>query len=137
MTDAESSTPFEEHDFSIDPDTDYDVYGLHEKDEATNIIRIDHDTHVFERVGMVECHSTGVVLKEHTKLTDEVSEDAIEVYQPIQFVSSRADNFETRLQDAIFDFIYDGKVSQETAEELSNKLTESMSNQYSDASHLY
>lgn len=127
MTDADSNTPFEEHDYSIDFDTNYDGYGLHERDGSTVVIRIDNDTHVFERVGMIERRSSGVVLKEHAKLTDEVSGDAIETYQPIRFVSNRTAEFETQLQDAILSLIYDGEVAEGVAKELCAELAENLS----------
>lgn len=85
-------------------------------------------------MGKVECRSTGVVLKEHTRLTDESTGDIAEVYQPIQFVSASSDGFEERLQDAVFDLIYDGKVSEKMAEGLSVELSEIMLHQYSDDS---
>jgi hypothetical protein len=40
---------------------DYDDYGLHEQDSATTIIRIDHDTSLFEQIGKIESVSSGVV----------------------------------------------------------------------------
>jgi hypothetical protein len=127
MTDADSNTPFEEHDQSIALEPDFDEYGLHEQDGSTVIIRIDHDTHIFERVGMIERRLDGVVLKQHTRLTDEISGDTAEVYQPIHFVSDRTGEFETQLWKAIFDLVYVGKVSKGCAEELSTELVESIS----------
>lgn len=133
MTDTDH-TPSEEHDRSIDIQPDYDDYGLHQQENATRIIQIDHDTHIFERVGIITSTSTGVVLKDHTRLADDESGDVAEMYEPIQFVSARTDGFEERLQDAIFDFVYAGSVSQQLAEQLSAELAESISNQYSDSS---
>jgi len=134
MTDNEPNPPVKEYDQSIDLQPDYDDYGLREQENATIIIRIDHDSNAFEHIGMVESQPTGVVLKEHSRLTDDVADDTTEAYQPIQFISARSDEFGLRLQDAIFEFVHDGKLSQETAEELADKLTESISNQYSDGS---
>lgn len=72
------------------------------------------------------------MLKEHTRLQDEVVGDTAEVYQPIQFISP-TDEFEERLRDAILDPVYDRHVSKEVAERLSAELAEAMSNQYNDA----
>ena len=59
MTDTESNTPSEGHDQSIALKPDFDNYGLQQKGSSTVIIRIDHDSHIFERVGKVERRSTG------------------------------------------------------------------------------
>jgi hypothetical protein len=127
MTDAESSTPSEGHDPSIALEPDFDEYGLHDKDNtSTVIIRIDHDTHTFQRVGLVERRSAGVILKQHTRLSDEISGDTAEVYQPIQYVHAQTDEYEDYLQEAIFELIYDGKVAEEVAEGLSTDLAENI-----------
>ena len=126
MTDAESNTPSEEHDPSIALEPDFDEYGLHDTDSSTVIIRIDHDSHIFERVGKVERRSTGVILKQHTRLADEISGDTAEVYQPMHFVSDRTDEFENQLWKAIFELIYEGKVAEEVAEELCTDLAENI-----------
>ena len=76
---------------------------------------------------MVERRSTGGILKQHTRLADEVSGDIAEVYQPMHFVSDRTDEFETQLWKAIFELIYEGKVAEEVAEELCTELAESIS----------
>ena len=128
MTDDSSNTPAGEHDPSIEMKIDYDDYGLHEQEDATTVIRIDHDTHIFERVGKIESVSSGVVLKEHTRLTDDIADDITEAYTPIQFISARTDGFESRVEEAIFEFVYDGKVSEELAERLAETLAETFSN---------
>ena len=128
MTDADQNTLSEEHDPSIALEPDFDEYGLHDKDNtSTVIIRIDHDTHIFERVGLIDSRPSGVVLKEHTKLADEGGSHTVEVYQPVRFVSDRTDEFETQARDAIFDLVYDGKVAKGCAEELSTELVGSIS----------
>lgn len=127
-------TPSEEHDHSITLESDFDDYGLHQQEDATTVIRIDHDTHIFERVGKMECRSTGVVLKKHIRLQDKVVGDIAEAFEPIQFASASSEDFEERLQDAVFDLVYDGKVLEEVARGLSAELVESMSGQYSDGS---
>ena len=127
MTDAESNTPSEEHDPSIALEPDFDNYGLQQQGSSTVIIRIDHDSHIFERVGKVERRSTGVILKQHTRLVDEISGDTAEVYQPMHFVSDRTDEFENQLWKAIFDLVYDGKVGKKCAEELSTEFVGSIS----------
>jgi hypothetical protein len=134
MTDAESNTPSKEHDPSIALEPDFDDYGLHEEENATTVIRIDHDGNMFERIGTIEPVSTGIVLKEHTRLTDDVADDITETYTPVQFISTRTDEFEGRVEEAIFDFVYAGTVSKQLAEQLSAELAESISNQYSDFS---
>ena len=101
MTDDSPNTPAGEHDPSINTQPNYDDYGLHQQEDATTVIRIDHDTHIFERVGKIESVSSGVVLKEHTRLTDEIADDITEAYEHIKFISARTDEFETRLQDTI------------------------------------
>lgn len=133
MTDAHENTPAGEHG-RIDFKPDYDDYGLHQQEDATTIIRIDHDTSLFERIGKIESVSSGIVVKEHTRLTDNESDDITEAFTPIQFVSIRSDEFEPRLRDVIFDLIYDEKVPQEVAKELSVKLAEAISNQYNNGS---
>jgi hypothetical protein len=60
----------------------YDDYGLFQQESATMIIRIEHDTSLFERVRKVESISTGVILREHTRLTDDVADDITEAYTP-------------------------------------------------------
>ena len=67
-----------------------------------------------------------VILKRHTRVADDVSGDKAEVYQPMCFISDRTDEFETQLWKALFDLVYDGKVSKECAEELSTKLVKSI-----------
>ena len=47
MADAES-TPSEEQDQSIAIEPGFDNYGLQKQGSSTIIIRIDHDTHIFE-----------------------------------------------------------------------------------------
>jgi hypothetical protein len=128
MTDQNSTTPAGEHDPSIEFQPDYDDYGLHEQESATTIIRISHETSLFERVGKIESVSSGVVLKEHTRLTDHIADDITEAYTPIQFISARTDGFESRVEEAIFEFVYDGKVSEELAERLAETLAETFSN---------
>ena len=127
MTDPDSNTPSEEHDSSIALEPDFDEYGLHDKDSSTVIIRIDHETHIFERVGMIERRLNGVLLKQHTRLVDEISGDKIEVYQPIRFVSDRTDEFENQLWRALFDLVYDGKILKGLAEEICTELVGSLS----------
>jgi hypothetical protein len=134
MTDSNSNTPAGEHDPCIEIQIDYDDYGLHEQESATTIIRIDHDTSVFERIGKIESEPTGVVLKEHTRLTDDVANDMTEAYTPIQFISAHTDEFETRLRKAIFDFAYAGKVPEELGEQLAETLTEDFSQHYNEFS---
>jgi hypothetical protein len=128
MTDDNSNTPAGEHEPSIEMKIDYDDYGLHEQESATTIIRISHETSLFERVGKIESVSSGVVLKEHTRLTDDIADDITEAYTPIQFISARTDGFEGRVEEAIFEFVYDGKVSEELAERLAETLAETFSN---------
>jgi len=128
MTDDNSNTPAGEHEPSIEMKIDYDDYGLHEQESATTIIRISHETSLFERVGKIESVSSGVVLKEHTRLTDDIADDITEAYTPLQFISARTDGFESRVEDAIFEFVYDGKVSEELAERLAETLAETFSN---------
>jgi hypothetical protein len=128
MTDDNPTTPDREHDPSINTQPNYDDYGLHQQEDATTVIRIDHDTHIFERVGRVESVSSGVVLKEHTRLADNIADDITEAYTPIQFISARTDGFESRVEEAIFEFVYDGKVSEELAERLAETLAETFSN---------
>lgn len=128
MTDDNSNTPAGEHEPSIEMKIDYDDYGLHEQESATTIIRISHETSLFERVGKIESVSSGVVLKEHTRLTDDIADDITEAYTPIQFISARTDGFESRVEEAIFEFVYDGKVSEELAERLAETLAETFSN---------
>ncbi len=128
MTEERSNTPTGEHDPSIEMKIDYDDYGLHEQEDATTIIRISHETSLFERVGKIESVSSGVVLKEHTRLTDHIADDITEAYTPIQFISARTDGFESRVEEAIFEFVYDGKVSEELAERLAETLAETFSN---------
>jgi hypothetical protein len=77
---------------------------------------------------------SGVVLKEHTRLTDHIADDITEAYTPIQFISARTKEFESRVQDGIFDFVYAGKAPEGLAEELSAELAEAMSGEYSDGS---
>lgn len=128
MTDDNSNTPAGEHEPSIEMKIDYDDYGLHEQESATTIIRISHETSLFERVGKIESVSSGVVLKEHTRLTDDITDDITEAYTSIRFISARTDGFESRVEEAIFDFVYDGKVSEELAERLAETLVETFSN---------
>ncbi len=127
MTDDNSNTPAGEHEPSINTQPNYDDYGLHEQESATAVIRIDHDTSLFERIGKIESVSSGVVLKEHTRLTDDIADDITEAYTPIQFISARTDGFESRVEEAIFEFVYDGKVSEELAERLAETLAETFS----------
>ncbi|CCQ35488.1 uncharacterized protein Nmlp_1279 [Natronomonas moolapensis 8.8.11] len=127
MTDDNSNTPAGEHEPSIEMKIDYDDYGLHEQESATTIIRISHETSLFERVGKIESVSSGIVLKEHTRLTDNVADDITEAYTPIQFISARTDGFESRVEEAIFEFVYDEKVSEELAERLAETLAETFS----------
>jgi hypothetical protein len=136
MTDGNSNTPAWEHDPSTEFQPDYDDYGLYEQDTATGIIRIDTESSVFERIGKIESASTGVILKRHTKLADDVAQDSMEVYEPIQFVSARSDEFETRLQNTIFDFVHAGKVSEELAEQLSADFAETLSDNLNETSEL-
>ena len=68
----------------------------------------------------------GVILKQHTRVADEVSGNTAEVYQPIHFVSDRTDKFETQPRKTLFDLVYDDKVSKECAEDLSTKLVKSI-----------
>lgn len=131
MTDRNSNTPAGEHDPCIEIEIDYDDYGLHRQESATTIIRIDHDSSVFERIGKIESVSSGVVLKQHIRLTDDIADDITEAYEPIKFISARTDEFDTRLQDTIFDFVYAGKAPEELAEELAGKLAEDFSDQFS------
>jgi hypothetical protein len=63
MTDADQNTPSGEHDPSIEFQPEYDDYGLHEQESVTMIIRISHETSLFERVGKIESVSSGVVLE--------------------------------------------------------------------------
>ena len=128
------STPPEGHDPSIEIQPDYDDYGLYQQESETTVIRIDHDTSVFERIVLVESKSTGVVLKEQTRLRDDVVDDAVEAYTPIQFISARADGFSSRLQTALFDLVYAEKVSEEVAEQLSENLAENFSQQFTNFS---
>jgi hypothetical protein len=130
MTDDNSNTPAGEHDPSINTQPNYDDYGLHQQEDATTVIRIDHDTHIFERVGKIESVSSGVVLKNHTRLVDNIADDITEAYTPIQFISARTDEFESRVEEAIFEFVYDGKVSEELAERLAETLGEEYSSQF-------
>jgi len=134
MTDAHENTPSKENDHSTTLEPDFDDYGLNQQEDGTRIIRIDHERHFFRRVGTVECHPTGVVLREHTRLTDGGTGDTAEVYQATQFVSARSAEFERRLRDAVFDLVYGGKVPQEKADGLSAELAEAMANQYNDGS---
>lgn len=127
MTYENSDTPAVEHDPCIETEIDYDDYGLHEQESATTIIRIDHDTSLFERIGKIESVPSGVVLKQHIRLTDDIADDITEAYEPTEFVSARSDEFENRLQETIFDFVYVGKVSEELAEELSGDLADNFS----------
>ena len=83
---------------------DYDDYGLHKQESATTIIRIDHDSSVFERIGKIESVSPGIVLKQHIRLIDDIADDITEAYEHIKFISARTDEFETRLQDTLFPF---------------------------------
>ena len=76
---------------------------------------------------MVERRSAGVMLKQHAELADEIRRDTAEVYQLVQFVSDRTDEFENQLWKAIFDLVYDGKMSKECAGELSTELVGSVS----------
>ena len=109
MTDTHENTPSEENDHSTTLEPDFDDYGLNQQDDSTRIIRIDHERYFFWRVGTIECHSTGVVLRERTRLTDEGTGDTAEVYRTTQFVSARSAEFERRPRDAVFDLVYDGK----------------------------
>ncbi|ERG98797.1 MAG: hypothetical protein J07HQX50_02844 [Haloquadratum sp. J07HQX50] len=61
MTDAHDDTPSRGHNPSINFQPGYDD-GLHEQKAATTILRIDHDTSLFERIGKVESKSMGVIL---------------------------------------------------------------------------
>jgi len=76
---------------------------------------------------MVERRSAGVILKQHTKLVDEISGDKAKVCQPMHFVSDRTDEFETQLWKGFIELIYEGKVAEEVAEELCTELVESIS----------
>jgi len=67
-------------------------------------------------------------LKEHTRLADNIADDITEAYTPIQFISARTDGFESRVEEAIFEFVYDGEVSEELAEQLGETLAETFSN---------
>lgn len=80
---------------------DYHDYGLHKQESATTIIRIDHDSSVFERIEKIESVSPGIVLKQHIRLIDDIADDITEAYEHIKFISARTDEFETRLQDTI------------------------------------
>ena len=124
MTDAESNTPSEEHDPSIALEPDFDEYGLHDTDSSTVIIRIDHNKHFFERVALIDPRPSGVVLKEHTRLADESGNHTAEVYQPIRYIPFKMDEFGSLLREAVFDTIYEGKVDEGVAKELSAELAE-------------
>jgi hypothetical protein len=128
MIDDNSNTPAGEHEPSIEMKIDYNDYGLHEQESATTIIRISHETSLFERVGKIESVSSGVVLKEHTRLTDSIADDITEAYTPMQFILARTDGFESRVEEAVFEFVYAGKVSEELAERLGETLAETFSN---------
>jgi hypothetical protein len=129
MTNDNSDTPFEENDPSFTMEINYDNYGLHQQENSITVIKIDEDIGVFERVGLIELRLTGVELKEHLRLTDNLSDDTVETYQPIAYLSIYTDGFRTRLQDAIFELVYDGEIPEESAKALGRDLAHDVSMQ--------
>lgn len=127
MTNDNSDTPSEENDLSYTMEISYDSYGIHQQENSITIVKIDKNIGVFEKVGLLELRLAGVVLKEHLRLTDNLSGEGTECYDPKSYLSSYTDGFRTRLEDAIFELVYAGEIPEESAKSFSKSLADDVS----------
>jgi hypothetical protein len=112
-------------DFDLNPD--YNEYGVETLDDGVVVLRIDSEKHLFERVGAIRREQTGVSIQRFIKgetLEDEGS------FRTVESVSVGQEKFESQLRERVFELIHDGEVSEKIAENLSDGLAESVSEQF-------